>query len=192
MIIPGIVISVLTFPGVIVHEFGHKYFCDKFGVKVHDVRYFRLGNPAGYVLHDIPDKFYKTFFIDVGPFLVNSALAAAVFLVIAVMNLAAIKGFDVTDAPTGPFQWALGFFMWLGISIAMNAFPSRHDAKILWKESRRHLSQGDRVAIIGFPFSVLIWIANILSFVWFDLIYAIALAFVVTLAAGLVVRAITG
>ncbi|MBI3036913.1 DUF3267 domain-containing protein [Candidatus Woesearchaeota archaeon] len=192
MIIPGIVISVLTFPGVIVHELGHKYFCDRFNVKVHDVKYFRFGNPAGYVVHDIPDKFYKTFFIDVGPFLVNSILAAAIFLIIAITSLVAIKGFGMTDAPSGPFKLVSGFLMWLGISIAMNAFPSRHDAKVLWKESRRHLSQGDFVAIIGFPFSILIWIANILSFVWFDLIYAIGLALLVTLLAGLVVKALIG
>lgn len=185
MIIPGIVISVLTFPGVIVHEFGHKYFCDKFNVKVHDVRYFRIGNPAGYVVHDIPDKFYKTFFIDIGPFIVNTALAGAIFAIIALLV-------HLAKAESGPIVWLAGFLGWIGFSIGMNSFPSHHDAKVLWKESRRHLSQGDAVAIAGFPFALLIWIANILSVIWFDLIYALGIMFATSWAVSSVFKTIGG
>ena len=185
MFIPGIVISVLTFPGVIVHELGHKYFCDRFNVKVHDVKYFRFGNPAGYVLHDIPDKFYKTFFIDIGPFIVNSAVAGTIFALIALLG-------HLVKVDSGPIVWLTSFFSWIGFSIAMNAFPSHHDAKILWKESIRYLSQGNFIAIVGFPFALLIWIANILSVIWFDLIYAIGLMFAVSFVVSSVFKAIGG
>lgn len=58
--IPGIVISVLTFPGVIVHEAANLLFCRFAGLAVFDVRYFRFGNPAGYVLHETTSDFRKT------------------------------------------------------------------------------------------------------------------------------------
>jgi hypothetical protein len=50
MYIPRILVSVLTFPGIIFHELGHQLFCKFTGVRVIKVRYFRFGNPAGYVL----------------------------------------------------------------------------------------------------------------------------------------------
>lgn len=165
MFIPGQFIALLTFPGVIVHELGHKLFCDIFKVKVHEAKYFRFGNPAGYVIHDIPDRFHKTFFIDVGPFIVNNIMAIIIF------SLSTLFAFN-------DLLWA--FFVWLGVSIAMNSFPSSHDAKVLWSESKKHLSKGNIIAIIGFPFSILIRIANALSIVWFDLIFAIILYITVT------------
>jgi hypothetical protein len=58
------------------------------------------------------------------------------------------------------------------ISIAMHSFPSSGDADNLWEYSKR----AGRVtpwALTGFPVVILIKIANILSFVWFDLFYEI-------------------
>lgn len=155
MIIPGFIISILTFPGIIVHEFGHKLFCNISKVKVHKVCYFRFGNPAGYVVHDKPSKFSQTFFITVAPFIINSLAAILVFA------LANMFGGNK-------------LLLWLGISIGMHAFPSSGDAKSLWSESNRHV-KNNFLAIIGYPFAIFIWIASILSVAWFDLIYAIAL-----------------
>ena len=51
-IIPGVLVSAVTFPGVVVHEAAHMLFCRIRGVAVLDVCFFRFGNPAGYVVHD--------------------------------------------------------------------------------------------------------------------------------------------
>lgn len=48
--IPGELISILTFPGIIVHEFAHMLFCRIRKVAVFDACYFRVGNPAGFVI----------------------------------------------------------------------------------------------------------------------------------------------
>lgn len=71
MIIPGFLISILTFLGVIVHEIAHQLFCRICGVAVLDVCYFKAGNPAGYVVHEIPKKPSTNILIGVGPFFVN-------------------------------------------------------------------------------------------------------------------------
>ena len=42
MIIPGFIISILTFPGVIVHELAHQICCYICGIKVYEVKYFQF------------------------------------------------------------------------------------------------------------------------------------------------------
>ena len=73
----GCLLSLLTFPGVIVHELGHLIFCRLFGVPVAKVCLFRFGNPAGYVLHAEPENAVQHLFISFGPFFANTVLGAA-------------------------------------------------------------------------------------------------------------------
>jgi len=162
MIIPGQLISLLTFPGVIVHEVGHMFFCKKFNVKINQVCYFRFGNPAGYVIHEDPQSFKKSFFIDIGPFIINNILAIIVFIVAIFFIKSDIESLNL-------------FFVWLGCSLAMNSFPSKGDAKALWSATKKYSKKDRIVKIIGYPFVVTIYIANFLSFIWFDLIWAVAL-----------------
>jgi len=49
IIIPGWLIALVTFPGVILHEYVHKRVAMAVGLQVYKVVYFRIGNPAGYV-----------------------------------------------------------------------------------------------------------------------------------------------
>ena len=51
-IVPGLIISILTFPGVIVHELAHQICCKICGVAVYQVKYFQFQNPCGYVIHE--------------------------------------------------------------------------------------------------------------------------------------------
>jgi len=60
--IPGPVIAFLTFPGVIVHEAAHLFFCKLFKLQVYDVCFLRFGNPAGYVIHEKNGKLQSVVF----------------------------------------------------------------------------------------------------------------------------------
>ncbi len=173
-IIPGIIISILTFPGIIFHEFGHVLFCKWGGVKVKEVCYFRLGNPAGYVIHEAPENFRQSFMICVGPLISSSILA---FLLFVPANVFMLLG---QSSPNSPLILLLLPLLWLGVSIAMHAFPSTGDAKVLWEESKRHSSK-DSLTLIGYPVAALIWIASILRVIWFDAIYAWILFFIASL-----------
>ncbi len=161
MLIPGILISIATFPGVIVHEFAHKFFCEKTGLRVLEVCYFRFKNPCGYVIHELPKTFFQSFLVSVGPLFLNTVVAMLVFA------LAKITGQN-------------SILLWLGGSIGMHSFPSSGDAKVLWKESNRHVKD-NFWAVLGYPFAILIWIASILSIIWFDLFYAMGLYFLVNI-----------
>lgn len=159
MFIPGWLISLLTFPGVIVHEWAHKKFCDWNEVKVEKVVYFRFGNPAGYVLHEEPKKYKQVFWVSVGPLIINSILT--IFLGIFASSL---------DSSSNSYL----FILWLAISIGMHSFPSDHDAKNILNESKI-LKDKNKTHYLAYPFFALIWLANKLSFFWFDAIYAVVL-----------------
>jgi putative zincin peptidase len=164
MFIPGFVITLLTFPGVIVHELAHQLFCRWFKVPVFKVVYFQLGNPAGYVLHEPPKSKAQGILISIGPFIINTVVGALISLP------AALPVFTFNTA--GPQDYLL---IYLGVSIAMHAFPSRGDANVIW-EAMKEESTPLWVKIIGYPVVGLIYLGALGSFFWLDLLYGIGVA----------------
>ena len=166
--IPGWLISMLTFPGVILHEWSHEFFCRRLGVAVLDVKYFRFGEKvAGYVLHEAPKTYKQTFWISIGPLLVNSFFAI-------------ILSFVATQIVSGGWLWYI--FLWLAISAGMHSFPSDHDMSHISSASKSAIKNGGSLLhYLAFPFVWLVWLANKLSMFWFDIIWAI---FLVSLGGG--------
>ena len=156
----GWLIAVLTFPGIIVHEWAHKFFCNRANVPVYKTCYFRLGNPAGYVIHGRVNSYVKAFLISTAPFIVNTSIAFLIFLV----------------AVNAPFSTGITTYLlyWLGISIAMHSFPSSGDADNLWSYSKKAWRRNP-LALFGLPVAGLVKLATVLSAIWFNLLYAIAL-----------------
>jgi hypothetical protein len=162
--IPGWIVALLTFPGVIVHEVGHMLFCRLRGVAVLDYCFLRTSNPVGYVIHESPKDFLSTFLISVGPFIVNSLMC----IIICLPALLPTQYFHVEE----PVSYVV---LWLGISIGMHAFPSTQDASELLKHAKVAVTKGSLLAIISFPLVGLIYIVNILSVVWADYAYGLAI-----------------
>lgn len=169
--IPGFFITWLTFPGVIVHEAAHLFFCRVFHLAVFDVQYFRFGNPAGYVIHEKTENFTAIFFVSMGPFFINSILCVlfctAAFLPVWELNISDPIGY---------------FFAWLGLSMGMNAFPSTDDLKNIWTMAPARAKQGNLLAILSYPIVALLFVLNIGRVVWADLGYGIAIGFLGPLA----------
>lgn len=113
--IPGWLISTLTFPGVIIHEWAHKKFCEWLSVSVHEIRYFRFGNPVGYVLHEEPKTYKQTFWISVGPLIINSVLAIL---------------FSFIASQVIPESFFYYLLFWIAISSGMRLFPFEFGPKI--------------------------------------------------------------
>ncbi len=164
MFIPGELIAILTFPGIIVHEFAHMLFCKIRKVAVFDACYFRIGNPAGFVVHENTKNFYTTFLVSMGPFFVNTLLC----LIICLPAYMPIKFFEIAH----PFSY---FLIWLGVSIGMHAIPSNQDANNVFEQAKVKVKQKNVLAILSFPIVGLIYVFNILRIVWADLIYGIAI-----------------
>lgn len=162
--IPGQVIALLTFPGVIIHELAHQFFCRVSRVAVFDVCYFRFGNPAGYVIHEPPTQFSQQIWIAVAPFIVNSVLGALVAFPASI----AVLQFDSGSL----LDYVL---IWLGVSIGMHAFPSRGDAKTIWTSVQKGPAALWKRALAA-PIVGLIYIGSFGSMVWLDLAYGVAVA----------------
>lgn len=160
--IPGPLIALATFPGVIVHELAHQLFCRWFRIPVLNVCYFRVGNPAGFVIHEPATKSYQSVLISVGPFLVNTIIGALVSFPAAIPVIRFGAG-DFLDY----------FLIWLGVSIAMHAIPSTGDAKSMW-QSVKDVSPITRLLVM--PIVGVIYLATIGRFFWLDLFYGIGVA----------------
>jgi hypothetical protein len=164
MIIPGFVVALATFPGVIVHEAAHVFFCKLRRVAVLDMCFIRVGNPAGYVIHEEVDDFTSTFLICVGPLLINSLLC----VLICLPAFAPLQVFHLVH----PLSY---FLMWLGVSIGMHAFPSTQDATNLYNQAKKAAKSLNPLALLSFPLVFVIVLANALSLLWFNYFYGLAL-----------------
>ncbi|OHD14599.1 MAG: hypothetical protein A2086_15670 [Spirochaetes bacterium GWD1_27_9] len=175
MIIPGIIIAVLTFPGVIVHEAAHMLFCKLRRIPVLDVKFFQFDmNTTGYVVHGDPKDFTSTFLISIGPFFLNTLLC------VIICFPAALPYYLFNES-----NFISIFLIWLGVSIGMHAFPSTQDASVLWEKATTEAKKFNILAILSLPIVVLIFIANALKFIWFDAIYG---AFIGIFLPGLIFK----
>ena len=154
-------VSLITFPGVMFHEWAHKVFCQLSGVRVLKVVYFRFGNPLGFVSHEESRHYFQNFWISVGPLIINS-------LVAVLLTSFALR---VSDKSRIFF-----LLLWLAVSAGMHAFPSNHDMRHISSASRVELRHGGTwLHYLSFPFVGLVILANELKFFWFDFVYAMLL-----------------
>jgi len=175
-----LLLRLFTLPGVVVHEFAHKQACDLVGVPVLEVAYFRFDDPPGYVQHVTPERYRASFVVSVAPFLVNTVVAFAAFL--GLTALVTTVG-DLRTVSNGTIA-AATVLGWLGLSIGMHAFPSRGDANVLWTRSHAEWRRSPRV-LLGVPIIVVIYVANLLSWLWADVLYAIGLFILAAWVMGL-------
>ena len=160
----GWLISLLSFPGVMVHELGHAIFCRLLGIRVAKICLFRFGNPAGYVLHEEPANAPQHVLISYGPLIVNTLVGAAVA---APATLHLVHFADP--------RWNYVLF-WLGASIAMHAFPSTGDAASLWHGI--WFGRGCCLwRIIAVPFVALIYLGALASMFWLNVAYGVGVAY---------------
>jgi hypothetical protein len=165
--IPAFLINLVTFPGVIIHELGHILMLKIFKVGIKEFKLFQFNtgvwsSTGGYVIHEPPKTVYQSFFISFGPFFLNTSVAMLVFA----------GAWFISGIP-------YIILMWLGLSVAMHAFPSGVDAKSLWGHAMSEIKNKKYAAVIYLPFAAAAYVAHILSIIWFDLIYALGIMFIV-------------
>ena len=175
IIIPGQLIALLTFPGVIVHELSHLLFCKMFNVNVKEVCFFRFDKTPGYVVHEGSTHPCKVLCISMGPFLVNTILGGIIGL------SAAVPAYEFGD-----YSFNDVVVLWAGISIAMHAFPSQTDAHAL-RQFVRSNPVSRLIKYLFIPVSYILQTGAALSVIWLDFAYGI---FVVYGASKLFLRAV--
>lgn len=168
MMIPGFLISLITFPGVIVHEFAHQMFCRLFRIPVYEVVYFQAKDPVGYVSHEPTESVAANLFISVGPFLINTVLGVLLSLPAA-----------ITFIEFNTFNILHVILYYFGLSILMHAFPSTGDASALYQSIIKNKKVNLFVKILVFPVIGLIYLGAIGSVVWLDYIYGVGVVLLV-------------
>ena len=166
MLVPGFIISFITFPGVIVHELAHQIFCYICGLQVYEVKYFQASNPCGYVIHESTEHPGKVFLTSMGPFFINTILGLLIILPASIEVVAFKEYTNVLNL----------LLAWLGFSILMHAFPSTGDAKVMVQQILKNKKVGIIPKILAAPFILLVYVGAIGSVFWLDAIYAAAVA----------------
>lgn len=158
----------LVAPGVMLHEFAHYLLCLLTGVRVRKVVFFRMGNPAGFVVHDEPDLYRQLFAVVAGPFFVNST-AAVVLLNLALRQSACGSGFRDLVVVLG--------LAWLGVSVSLQAIPSRADAGNLFHGTNHHLFRGNPLVLVGYPAALAIYLVHLARPLGSEWLYTLAMAY---------------
>jgi len=146
--------NLLTAPGVMIHELSHAFFCVVAGVKIKKIKLFQFGNPAGYVVHEEPQKFYQSFLISFGPLIINSLLAMFLF----------------SQFKTPYYNWQSLLYLWIGFAIGLHAIPSSGDAKSLFQSTNEKFWHNPLV-IVAYPFIIILYILNLLKRLHIDIVY---------------------
>lgn len=133
-------------PGVVLHEFGHLFFCFLAGVKIYKVKLFGFSNPLGFVEHAEPHGFFQSTLITFGPLTINSLVSLILFSQI-----------------TPPFFDPLKIvFLWLGVVGGLHAIPSNGDASTLLSITNQKIKRNPLV-FLGYIFSGMIYVLNFLK-----------------------------
>lgn len=125
-----LLLPLLTFPGIPVHEVAHALGCLLTGTRVKAIRLLDLWPPSGHVLHDAPRSPWRQALIGMAPMGLNSGLAW-------LLGRAALG--------PGPGLGRRLLFSWLAVAVGAHAFPSLPDATALldrvWSKGSSWLSR---------------------------------------------------
>ncbi len=156
--------SLLTAPGVVVHEIGHLFFCLLSGVKIYKIKLFQFNKTvAGFVEHEEPRYFIQAVLISFGPLMVNTLLTLFLFA-----KLTPNYPAWFTSIWTGHDLSLL--WLWLAIAVGLHAIPSTGDAKSLLQTTNGRVLKNPLI-LIGYPFVLLLYILNLLKRIHFDFVY---------------------
>lgn len=165
MIIPGPLVALLTFPGVVMHEIAHRFMCDILCVPVYDVSYFSIGDTrAGHVAHHKTDNLKYVLLISFAPLFINSFFC--MFFTLPYASTIVITGEGISTYPSL-------FLYWVGISMGANAFPSNQDV-----DNALSLVCENNGSLTTRALCRFMKLLNTLSFFWIDFIYAGVISFI--------------
>ncbi|MFA5945367.1 MAG: hypothetical protein WC802_00450 [Patescibacteria group bacterium] len=157
-LIPGQLLTMITFPGVLTYELLYLAFSRSAHLQ---------GTPN---TKKLPTNFQQAATVIAGPFVISSMLCFIFAFIAGVGNFQ-----DVSS----------GIFLYLALCIGMHAFPSNEVNAQVLVIGKKHLSDGHQtmhnLASVYYHGMNLF---NILRFFWIDLVYAIIISVLAVYVAG--------
>lgn len=164
--IPGIVITVATFPGFVMQTVARRFWCDLLRIPVYEAHYFK-----GTIVHERIDSPVRAAIVAFAPLTVNTILCAILFF-------PAAFSFLLGSSTTGRDEFFQVLLGWAGISIGMHALPSRGTISDYLKDIPKDARSGFGYYIFRVLGSVFTLIDFLKKF-WIDFFYAVSVAMVV-------------
>jgi hypothetical protein len=161
----GAILVAVTFPGVIVREGAHLFFCRSFHLAIFEVRFLGLKRPFGHVQHERARSFGAALAETLGPFCLNAGLCV-MFATAAFLPVWELKIYD-------PLAYV---FYWLGFSFGVHAFPARADLRHLWELTPAAAGRGNVLAVLAYPLVALLYLIDFARPFWADALFGVALA----------------
>jgi hypothetical protein len=158
-IIPGFVITIVTFPGYIMHTVAGRLWCDILRVPVYEAHYF-----TGIIIHEKVEQPWKAALIAYAPFSINSILCSVLFFPVAFSTM-------LDNEMSGIASTVHGFLVWVGLSVGMHAIPTTEHIKFYMDDIPDYKRKGIGYFIIR-SIGVLFSGVNLLKFFWIDFFYA--------------------
>ncbi|BDC34608.1 hypothetical protein Noda2021_05660 [Candidatus Dependentiae bacterium Noda2021] len=119
------IFSIITLPGIIVHEISHKFFCDIFDIPVKQVKYFiPFADITSSTTAQLPKRFMTSYWIAIAPLIINSIVCVLFTLPYSIMFY---YGTEFVSSTSRLFNICNGILLWVGLSIGWHAIPSRSD-----------------------------------------------------------------
>lgn len=168
----GVLLTTLTFPGVMVREAAHLFFVRRAKLAIFGVRFLSLTPPYGYVQHEPASHFRLALLEVLGPFCVNSTLCV-LFCAAAYLPIWQLQIYDLEAY----------FFYWLGLSLGVQAFPAREELKHLWRLAPAAARQGSVLALASYPLIALLVMLDVTRALGADRLFGVALGLLVPMAA---------
>lgn len=156
----GLLIRIITFPGIIFDAIINNLVCQHLEIKVNKINYLAIFGGNAVEIEN-PNNYSKLFKLSIIPFIFMTILALPFSYLAAYYN----EGDKFL------------FFAWLGVSIAAHAFPETAIGKLLWEQSKIEIKEKNYLAIFGFPLVVIIYLFRILHVLWLDIIYGIGIIY---------------
>jgi hypothetical protein len=124
--IPGWLVSILTFPGIVFHEIAHRFFCDIYNIPVFKIVYLSpfSDEHSGCVVHAQTKRFKHVFFISTAPLLFNSLIFMLCTFPFGIKVCLGSYGIFWENSLV---EIAYFFITWIGLCASIHLFPSEKD-----------------------------------------------------------------
>ncbi len=173
IIIPTILITIITFPGIIIHEIAHRLFCDKFGLMVYKVKYFLPSNiVSGYVEYEPTTNVIEQYLITIAPFIINTLVCAFFTL----PSLLPLDWFGDHLEQSEGVQLLFIIMAWIGFSSGMHAFPSSTDLEVLENVYLSYPPESKMVNLVIRYTASFFWMINSIRFFLIEFGYALLIS----------------
>lgn len=169
----GYIATIVTFPGIIIKVLFQDIAYRLMNIPVYTIKYAYMNNETGETGQldaEIIENYGKNLFAALFPLFINSVLGFVLSLP-SLYNIVFIEAAGVLDY----------ILLWLGISIAANAFPTSALIEHIHQKTHFYVSNGIMALYLLYPLIWLMQLVKGLRLFWLECLYGVIVGFLLPL-----------